>query len=280
MADWHKINQADWINVSYRITDSELRLQFLGLALHCLNEGGFPDNDEDISFIVGLPVASIQKLRPYLDRLSNKEDGKLTFKIVADAMAERAEFGRKQAERRRGTPKPTEDDGGLPEETEDDPGDEYDHHGQPRSTTVNHGQPIQSINQSGKKTGKQEPPARGMPPPLTPQAEVLQAICVVTAIDIGTANDFTRRDLESVSGKLARDGETAESVGGFASWYARENFNGQQGRKPSLRVFQDRWGEYREARRETKARAAPVVIPPGLTKQEQKEFLLAQAQGR
>lgn len=139
--------------------------------------------------------------------------------------------------------------------------------------------PLSEQNRT-EQEGEQRVPTRDLPPPLTPQAEVLQAICVVTAIDIGTANDFTRRDLESVSGKLARDGETAESVGGFASWYARENFNGQQGRKPSLRVFQDRWGEYREARRETKARAAPVVIPPGLTKQQQKEFLLAQAQGR
>lgn len=127
--------------------------------------------------------------------------------------------------------------------------------------------PLLGRERKGKErkgeAGEQGVPARHLPPPLTPQAEILQAICTVTATDLGTVGDFTRRDLGTLAGKLARDGETAESVGAFASWYARENLNGKNGGLPSLKVMQDRWGAFRQARAQVCQQPGPCGVCNG-----------------
>lgn len=200
MADWHKISQADWINVSYRIPDGQLRLEFLGLALHCLNEGGFQDDDDEIAFIVGLSVARVKEMRPYLNRLSDISDGKLMIRIVGEAIEERAEFGRKQAARATGgkrQPPNAAEDQGEPPSPAPSPKESKKNkksHGKPRQATASHGITNHAVNHadiqdSGTNVPGADAPDEAQPveepvdsaPPAPPSPSVIFKQSVVAA---------------------------------------------------------------------------------------------------
>jgi hypothetical protein len=135
MADWHQIPQAEWLTVAYRIPDSVMRAEFVYLAVHCLNVGAFLDSDEEIAFISGLPIEHITQMRPYLNRLSERKDGNLVITISEHAIAERAAFNQRQADRARGKKTQPEQPPPAPGDKEKPP-DRVEGHGKPRQATA------------------------------------------------------------------------------------------------------------------------------------------------
>jgi hypothetical protein len=157
MADWNKIFAADWVNLAYQVHDQRLANALMMLMMHCLNQGGLPDDNEEIADITRVPVEDIQALRELrcVRRTIRIEGGKLYFEIVSTMIQEKAEFSRKQAERAnkgRGKPEPAAESRSEPEPTTAS-------HGEPRRATANHGQPIQACSHASNQAGMQAAPA-------------------------------------------------------------------------------------------------------------------------
>lgn len=96
-ANWFKVWPAQWLNILNRIPNVSVRSDVLMLAFHCLNEGGLPDNDDDISWISGLPAERVTELRPYLARLATVQDGRLMLSFVAEVIEERQQFAERRS---------------------------------------------------------------------------------------------------------------------------------------------------------------------------------------
>jgi len=98
MADWHKITSADWVNLTYQVADPQLASGLMMMMMHCLNEGGLPDNNEEISDITRLPLETILAIRDLrcVKRVTETRDGRLFFNVVSEMLAERTEMERVQ----------------------------------------------------------------------------------------------------------------------------------------------------------------------------------------
>jgi len=97
--NWFKIWPSRFIGVINRIPDQGARGDILLIAFHMLNELGLKDDDAEISWVTGLPLDRIGVLRPYLDRLKEKDrqDGRLVFDFILDTIVERQVFADKKA---------------------------------------------------------------------------------------------------------------------------------------------------------------------------------------
>lgn len=95
--DWFKVWPSQYLNVINRIPDGIQRGAFSLLLLHCLNEDGLPNNDEEISYNTGLPVEVITSLRPHLKRLATIEGDRIMINLAAETIQERQEFSAKKA---------------------------------------------------------------------------------------------------------------------------------------------------------------------------------------
>lgn len=95
--DWFKVWPSQYLNVINRIPDGIQRGAFSLLLLHCLNEDGLPNNDEEISYNTGLPVDVITSLRPHLKRLATIEGDRIMINLAAETIQERQEFSAKKA---------------------------------------------------------------------------------------------------------------------------------------------------------------------------------------
>ena len=97
-ADWFKIYPAKYLSIAGRIPDGTQRAEFLYIAMHCLNQGSLPDDDDELSFITAIAIDRIKNLRPYLNRLCSAKDGKLIVCLAEETIAERMEFSAKKAQ--------------------------------------------------------------------------------------------------------------------------------------------------------------------------------------
>lgn len=91
--EWFKIYPARWLGAVQRINDESLRGDCLLVLMHCLNEGGIKNTDDELSWITSLPVERIRELRPFLNRLSADPDADVyQARLVEEARGEKQAF--------------------------------------------------------------------------------------------------------------------------------------------------------------------------------------------
>jgi hypothetical protein len=97
--NWFKLSPSRYLSVINRISDVGARGDILLIAMHMLDEMGLKDDDTEIAWITGLPLERISEIRPYLDRLKDKDrhDDRLMFDFVLATIVERQEFADKKA---------------------------------------------------------------------------------------------------------------------------------------------------------------------------------------
>lgn len=97
--NWFKFWPGRYLSVIRRIPNQGAHGDILLIAMHMLDEMGLKDDDVEISWVTGLSTERIAQLRPYLDRLKEKDrhDGLLMFDFVLDTIVERQEFADKKA---------------------------------------------------------------------------------------------------------------------------------------------------------------------------------------
>jgi hypothetical protein len=84
---WFKISPEKYLAIAGRIPDGTQRAEFLAICMHCLaTQGGLPDDDEEIAFITAIAVERIAALRPYLNRLSKREDGQIIPSLAEETI--------------------------------------------------------------------------------------------------------------------------------------------------------------------------------------------------
>ena len=112
--NWYKIFPLQILSHVARIPDPTMHGDFLLLAMCCLQQGGLPDDNEEISWITRLTPERVAQLRPYLNRLADVADGKLMVRFVGEIIQEREEYAERRANagRQGGRPPKTRNDGG------------------------------------------------------------------------------------------------------------------------------------------------------------------------
>ena len=91
-ADWFKIYPAKYLSIAGRIPDGTQRAEFLYIAMHCLNQGPLPDDNEEIAFITAIAPERIKALRPYLNRLCQTNDGKIMSHLALETIEKTEEY--------------------------------------------------------------------------------------------------------------------------------------------------------------------------------------------
>lgn len=95
--DWYKIFPLQILSHVDRIPDATLHGDFLLLAMYCLQRGGLPNDNEEISWLTRLSPERVAQLRPYLNRLAEVRDDKLMIRFIGDIIQERQEYAERRA---------------------------------------------------------------------------------------------------------------------------------------------------------------------------------------
>lgn len=106
-------------------------------------------------------------------------------------------------------------------------------------------------------------------PLLSPMEQALTEVCQLPEV----LSPKKHSERKAVANVLARQNRTSEQVREFGRLWASQDWRGKRGNPPTPEQVQDEWNKLMVAN-PTPVKRGPIAVPPGLSPQQSKEYIL------